>query len=109
MGVCQRQVFAAIVTSGAEEMSHFLIKTHFSLQNDHKIDGCGFRMAQIGAEIVHSLLLALHLHHGVWRRQVFAAIVSSGAEEVSHVLIKTHFSLQNDCKIACCGIPVRPR
>ena len=36
----------------------------FSLETDRKIDGYGLRVTKIGAGVVASVLLALHLHHG---------------------------------------------
>ena len=59
----------------------------FSLETDRKIDGYGLRVTKIGAEVVASVLLALHLHHGDMSKAGVYAIVPSGADMESHVLV----------------------
>ncbi len=51
-----------------------------------KINGDSLRVAQIGAVVAGSGLLALYLHYGDLAK---AAIVTSGAGEVSHMWLRS--------------------
>ena len=66
-----------------------LYNPHFSLQHGPEIDGYGLRVTHISAEVIANMLLALHLYHGDLVMAGASAIVTSGAEELSHVRSKS--------------------